>query len=190
MTAGGKLEPLLLCVSFNPNQFRVFLDAKPDLLSLFADLAKNSKLPDIEALILQAGILVDRYASQDAYEQALSKSDSIDAPIPMKVASGPSWRGSESSSRDLSNVATDIEAHANVLHSQDNNPPPLPSENLPKVHQETEAFDGDRVLANSILFLQDFGWWIELGYAVPEGDIGRVFEILKVRNFDSKSFTY
>lgn len=133
---------------------------------------------------------MDRYASQDAYEQALSKFDSIDAPIPMKVAFGPPWIGSESSSRDLSSVATDIEAHANVFHSQDNNPPPRPSENLPKVHQETGIFDGDRVLANSILFLQNFGWWIELGYAVPEGDIGRVFEILKVRNFDSKTFKY
>lgn len=83
-----------------------------------------------------------------------------------------------------------MEAHANVFHSQDNNPPLLPSENLHKVHQETETFDGDRVLANSILFLQNFGWWIELRYAFPEGDFGWVFEILKVRNFDSKSFTY
>lgn len=59
-------------------------------------------------------------------------------------------------------------------------PPSLPTENVPKVHQEAEDFDGDRVLANSILFLQDFGWWIEISYAVPEGDIGRAFEILKV----------
>jgi hypothetical protein len=26
----------------------------------------------------------------------------------------------------------------------------------------------------------EFGWWIELNYAIPEGDVGRVFGILKV----------
>jgi len=162
-----------LNILLNSNQFRVFLNAKPDLLSFFADLAKNNKLPSIEALLLQAGTLVDRYASQDAYEQALSKSDSTDAPEPMKVPFGPSWTGS--SSRNLSSVAIEMEAREdtpNVSQSQDDNPPPLPSENLPKVHIETENFDGDRVLANSILFMQDFGWWIEIAYAVSEGDIG------------------
>ncbi|KAJ7016698.1 hypothetical protein C8F04DRAFT_1244801 [Mycena alexandri] len=33
---------------------------------------------------------------------------------------------------------------------------------------------------NAILFLMEFGWWIELNYAIPEGDIGRVLEILKI----------
>ncbi|KAF8054715.1 hypothetical protein FPV67DRAFT_1657784 [Lyophyllum atratum] len=48
-----------------------------------------------------------------------------------------------------------------------------------KVHVEAEGFDGDRVLANSILFLQDAGWWIEASYAIPEGGIGRAYEIMK-----------
>ncbi|KAJ7660455.1 hypothetical protein B0H17DRAFT_954170, partial [Mycena rosella] len=30
------------------------------------------------------------------------------------------------------------------------------------------------------IFLQDFGWWIEFSKAVPEGDIGRVWEIVKL----------
>ncbi|KIJ89643.1 hypothetical protein K443DRAFT_154869, partial [Laccaria amethystina LaAM-08-1] len=51
-------------------------------------------------------------------------------------------------------------------------------------------FDGDRVLANSILFLQDFGWWTEIAYAVPEGDIGRVFEILKIWIFTFAGSTH
>ncbi|KAF9048059.1 hypothetical protein BDZ89DRAFT_918061, partial [Hymenopellis radicata] len=41
-------------------------------------------------------------------------------------------------------------------------------------------FSGDRVLANSILFRRDFLWWIELSYAVSDGDIGRVMEIMKI----------
>jgi len=39
--------------------------------------------------------------------------------------------------------------------------PSLPTEDLPKV-QEANGFDGDQVLANRILFLQDFGWWAEI----------------------------
>ena len=155
--------------------FRVFLNAKSDLLSHFAGLTKNKELPTLVALLLQAAILVDRYASQDAYEQALSKAESTDAPEPMKVEFGSSWTSSTDSVSSLPAVLLDTQDHTNA--------PPLPNENLPKVHQESNKFDGDRVLANSILFLQDFGWWMELAYAIPEGDIGRAFEILKVNNF-------
>ena len=47
-------------------------------------------------------------------------------------------------------------------------------------HVEADKFDGDWVLDNSVLFLEDFGWWIEAAYVIPEGDMGRVNEILKV----------
>jgi hypothetical protein len=45
-----------------------------------------------------------------------------------------------------------------------------------------QPFTGDHVLQNAILFLRDSIWWTEFCYAVAEGDTGRVFEILKVRN--------
>jgi hypothetical protein len=54
------------------------------------------------------------------------------------------------------------------------------ADDTPKVHQEKEGFTGDRVLRNSQIFMQDFGWWIEFCHSVPEGDIGRAFEIMKV----------
>jgi hypothetical protein len=47
-------------------------------------------------------------------------------------------------------------------------------------HVEDPHFTGDRVLANEILFLQDMGWWVIAAHAVPEGEIGRVWEIMKV----------
>ncbi|KAJ8089135.1 hypothetical protein PM082_014383 [Marasmius tenuissimus] len=47
-------------------------------------------------------------------------------------------------------------------------------------HRELEGFDSDRVLANSLLFIRHYLWWIEMSYAVLEGDTGRVWEILKV----------
>lgn len=110
---------------------------------------------------------MDRYASQDAYEQALSKAESTDAPAPMKIEFNSLWTRS---------------AHS-VSSMPESSTAPDTNENLPKAHQESKDFDGDRVLANSILFMQDFSWWMELAYAIPEGDIGRVFEILKVNNF-------
>ena len=158
---------LALTTFLTSDTCRVFLEAKPNLLSYFADLDKKNELPQLEAILIQADILVKRYASQDAYEQALSLAESKDAPDHMKVPFG-----SPISNTSLPDMATDISQTA---------PPALPTEDVPKAHQEADKFDGDRVLGNSILFLQDFGWWTEISYAVPEGDIGRVFEILKVR---------
>ena len=124
-------------------------------------------------MLHEANILVGRYASQDAYEQALSSTESNDAPAPLKVKFGPPSASANAYTSPI-DVGTEIDENLEAA------PPSLPTENVPKVHKEAENFDGDRVLANSILFLQDFGWWTEIAYAVPEGDIGRVFEIMKV----------
>lgn len=47
-------------------------------------------------------------------------------------------------------------------------------------HVEEPNFSGDRVLANEVLFLQDMGWWVIAAHAVPDGEMGRVWEIMKV----------
>ncbi|KAL0578106.1 hypothetical protein V5O48_003885 [Marasmius crinis-equi] len=41
-------------------------------------------------------------------------------------------------------------------------------------------FDGDRTLANSILFKMQFGSWLALDFAIHDGEVGRVMEQLKV----------
>ncbi|KAJ7723591.1 hypothetical protein B0H14DRAFT_3519887 [Mycena olivaceomarginata] len=46
--------------------------------------------------------------------------------------------------------------------------------------RENPGFTGDRVLRNSEIFLLEFGWWIEMAWSVSEGDIGRVWEIIKI----------
>ena len=48
---------------------------------------------------------------------------------------------------------------------------------------------GDRVLASSITFMRDALMSREMSYAVAEGDMGRVYEILKVM-FSSLFSTY
>ena len=153
----------------------------PDLLSHFKSLASKKDLPSLDTLLYQADILVGRYASQDAYEQCLSATESRNAEPPMKIKSGPAANVQNSDSTNANTTAPVVETATQINEDAEVDPPSLPTENVPKVHEEAEDFDGDRVLANCILFLQDFGWWIEISYAVPEGDIGRAFEILKVK---------
>ncbi|KAJ7934308.1 hypothetical protein B0H13DRAFT_2491607 [Mycena leptocephala] len=77
----------------------------------------------------------------------------------------------------------DLPDLVDIIEGETTQKPPVPvktSEDAPKVHQEKDGFTGDRVLRNSQIFMQDFGWWIEFAHAVPEGDIGRVWEIMKI----------
>jgi hypothetical protein len=46
---------------------------------------------------------------------------------------------------------------------------------------EDEGFNGDRVLANEALFLMEAYQWVKAAYAIPEGDIGRMYEVVLVR---------
>ena len=105
------------------------------------------------------------YAFQNAYEQALSRTHSLNAPADMKVPAGTHWSPPVLSSSYRGNeLAAKVDP---------------PNREKPS-HVEADNFDGDQVLANSVLFLEDFGWWIEAAYVIPEGDMGRVNEILKV----------
>lgn len=55
-------------------------------------------------------------------------------------------------------------------------------DSTPTAHEEKEGFGtGDRFLANSILFKTIYSWWIEASYVIPEGDIGQVWEVMKVK---------
>ena len=45
---------------------------------------------------------------------------------------------------------------------------------------EKPPFKGDRVLANSIALIRDAMISREMSYAIAEGDVGRVYEVMKV----------
>ncbi|KAJ6530368.1 hypothetical protein DFH09DRAFT_1044864 [Mycena vulgaris] len=143
--------------------WRLVLECDTDLLTHFNELAENDCLPTHDDLLEQASIIRERYACQTAYEQSLDKAEQDDASSRTKFPEGSilPWTLPPRPSRPSSL-------------------PPRPSRPSPKIHKEPPGFDGDRVLSNAILFLMEFGWWIELNYAIPEGDVGRVFEILKI----------
>ncbi len=135
-----------------------------DIFQFYSDLSEKKSLPTLEELLVQAETLIDRYSSFTAYDQALSlaetKLSSEQFPIPL----GSEW--------------STISAPASGSHL--NQPSSSTKPEASKYHEEEVTFDGDRVLANSIMFMLEYGWLTELSHAVPEGDIGRVYQIFLV----------
>ncbi|KAF8210685.1 hypothetical protein K438DRAFT_1569424, partial [Mycena galopus ATCC 62051] len=143
--------------------WRLILGCKNDLLSHFDDVTAKNKLPTLEELLTEAAIMRERYASQAAYDQSLDKAGQEEATPHTKFPAGSAWTPP---------CAPEIPEPAQPNADAD--------ADMPDVHKEQPGFDGDRVLSNSVLFMMEFGWWIELNYAIPEGDVGRVLEILKI----------
>ncbi|KZP26721.1 hypothetical protein FIBSPDRAFT_909075 [Athelia psychrophila] len=136
-----------------------------DILVYFENLPADSEHRKLDTLLQLAPVLVKCNASQDAYFRALSRKAFDNSPADMKVTEGSPWVAA------VHNPA----AGPSTTRSTEKN-----TSTEKKCHVEADGFDGDRVLANSTLFLEDFGWWIEAAYAVPEGDMGRVMEVLKI----------
>ncbi|KAJ7743227.1 hypothetical protein DFH07DRAFT_869910 [Mycena maculata] len=163
--------------------WRIYFETD-DLLAYFRDLASKKKLPGFSELLGIACELVDRYASQSAIQITLSASESLDSSRENRVPEGSEWVAPLHANPPV-NVREEEDILGLVDIEEPNTPrnPPIPlkaSQNSPKVHEEKPGFTGDRVLRNSEIFMQDFGWWIEFAFAVPEGDIGRVWEIMKI----------
>ncbi|KAJ6463158.1 hypothetical protein C8R47DRAFT_1225275 [Mycena vitilis] len=177
--------------------WRLVLGIDGDIHKHFEELSSNDALPSLDDLLEQASILRERYASQTAYDQSLSKEEYEEAGTREQIPAGSPW--APPSAADVRPPAAppqpEIDAEMpgladiqdDVSEPDADLPPAVPditkardADDGPKVHTEEAEFDCDRVLSNSILFIMEFGWWIELNYTIPEGDVGRVFEILKV----------
>ncbi|KAK6996216.1 hypothetical protein R3P38DRAFT_3329591 [Favolaschia claudopus] len=143
--------------------WRLYFEAD-EIHGYFKDLATREEIPSLTALLGGAMILVDRYATQSAIQTSLSARESLDPTRSNKVPSGSSWPS------DNGNIVNPAAASTPAEQQKD----------APKAHEEKEGFTGDRVLRNSQIFMQDLGWWVEFAQAVPEGDIGRVWEIMKI----------
>ncbi|KAJ7811583.1 hypothetical protein B0H13DRAFT_2383779 [Mycena leptocephala] len=175
--------------------WRLVLGCDTDLLTHFDELAKHDCLPTLDDLLQQASIIRERYACQTAYEQRqpmsshwTNRSKTAPHPVPTPAAEPDA----DTDMPGLDEIPDDDEPTPRGEQpepSVDTAATPNPNESTakshkeeegPKIHKEPPGFDGNRVLSNAILFLMEFGWCIELNYAIPEGDVGRVFEILKI----------
>ncbi|KAE9386841.1 hypothetical protein BT96DRAFT_960505 [Gymnopus androsaceus JB14] len=115
----------------------------------------------------------NRYMTPAAYKQALSEILNNSAPDYLKFPIGEQYSSRRTASTSQK-VEEDAEETKPVGKSSKS------KEKKPAVHVEENGFTGDRVLANSILFMMEYSWWIEAAYAIPEGDIGQVWEIMKI----------
>ncbi|KAJ7719724.1 hypothetical protein B0H16DRAFT_1794341 [Mycena metata] len=162
--------------------WRVFFGVE-DLHAHIESLATKNELPDLDAILRDAKQLTERYTSQAAILRSLSARTSINPALANKIPKGSPWVPPVSTpSSNTGEEDSDMPGLADIVEGADAARPPPPSKDsdAPKVHEEKDDFDGDRVLRNSQIFLTDFGWWIEFASAVPEGDIGRVWEIMKL----------
>jgi hypothetical protein len=179
--AGGNHHNLCSSFDFVFNcSSRIELETE-DLRNFFNDPKTPNPFPDFDCLLGRAGMLVDKYATQSAIQASLTLKDSTDRNRKNQVQVGSAWTADTTTTTDDSEPPglSEIEEP----DTPRNTSVPLPSkapDDAPRVHEEKEGFTGDRVLRNSQIFMQDFGWWIEFAHSIPEGDIGRAFEIMKV----------
>ncbi|THU82412.1 hypothetical protein K435DRAFT_691498 [Dendrothele bispora CBS 962.96] len=128
-----------------------------DLQAYFSNLDTNL-LPSLDTLMSKAGIVVQKYASVGGYNRVISSSRHSGVKIKeLRVELGTPW-----------------------VSSSVKNPSPEQSNQPDSKMTDVDSFDGDRSLANSILFKMQFGSLLLLRYAIQDGDVGRVIQQLKV----------
>lgn len=140
-----------------------------DIFEHFKSLSVSKALPDIEVLEKTARILHCAFSSTRGLYYALGDTTATNSWTEI-VALGSPWSPSPV-----------------IASSQPSKPPPK-STNSQKAADEASTkpdtagrhIKGDRVLANSINFMRDALMSREMSYAIAEGDVGRVYEILKV----------
>ncbi|KAJ3530077.1 hypothetical protein NM688_g7762 [Phlebia brevispora] len=130
-----------------------------DLVEYFAALEASNALPTLDALSDMARALYFRYSSRQAYLRALRGDLNED----WGVQSGSTWTPPHQCHR----ASDKPKARTSKLKG-------YTAEAL------EEDFKGDQALAHSILFMHDTIISREIALAVPEGDIGHVYEELKV----------
>ncbi|KAJ6572387.1 hypothetical protein DFH09DRAFT_1277375 [Mycena vulgaris] len=182
-TVGGNVSSLLFNVEMLNFYHRVFFEAE-DLDEYFDDLAAKGELPDLSTLLRHAIALVDHYATQSAIQNSLTAEDSTNPDRSNRVPEGSTWVAqTDTHSRADDDDASDLPGLVDIVEPETPRNTTIPlkdSDDAPKVHEEKLDFTGDRVLRNGQIFMQDFGWFIEFAHAVPEGDIGRVWQIMKI----------
>ena len=144
-----------------------------DLFGHFKTLAAKGKLPEFEDLEVLARKLYRAYSTTRGIYHALhgteTKNEWSDF-VPLGTPWNPSIN--QSSTRTAAAPTQSKSTKKNRSKKKKN------SSGEPST---TEPFKGDRTLAKSIALRRDLLWQREMAYATAEGDVGRLYEIMKVR---------
>ncbi|KAJ7820375.1 hypothetical protein B0H13DRAFT_1921278 [Mycena leptocephala] len=149
-----------------------------------SNLAETDKLPTLE---VHGALLVDRYTSQAAVEHSLDASEAANPSYANRIPEGSPWGAPRRAITVPEPPAADSDPRLDLVDIQEPSATLKKAEETdepPEHHEERQEFTGDRALRNSEIFLMEFGWWIEMIMAVPEGNIGRVWEIFKIWIFE------
>ncbi|KAI0054568.1 hypothetical protein BV25DRAFT_1843569 [Artomyces pyxidatus] len=135
-----------------------------------------------QMISFKASTLSERYSTSMAYARALqpSAAGNRNAKANMKaIPQGPRY------SRNLHNVKdrkAGVDPYATTVAPQ-NVAGDAMAKKKKKKQRPQKPFERDWPLANSILLMQDRIWFMEVCRAVALGDIGRVWEVLKMWMF-------
>lgn len=153
-----------------------------NLPKYFEALAAANALPTIEALLAIAAKLYQAYSTTDAYEYALSSLEDIATKYPeASFTVGPRWDGKTRASQEaLPEASAPVEDESDDGSEASSTASSESSGFGSEDEEKKRPFQGDWVLANGILLKRDGIWFLELCRAVACGDIGCVWEILKV----------
>ena len=162
----------------------------------FTELAEHKSLPTLQELEAIALKLYRAYATSRGYERAMHAQSGYDAKtsqsnpstsMPKKPLSsweatvplGRPWVPSPGSAPEipLAEGINSVRPTAGPSHTSSKHA----GQPLPPMAQNPDHLDGDRVLGQSIVFIRDAIRLCEFVYATAEGDVGRVYEVLKVR---------
>ncbi|KAJ3833532.1 hypothetical protein F5878DRAFT_632614 [Lentinula raphanica] len=160
-----------------------------DILQYFRDLNTTNELPAIEVLESMAKNLFRIYSTTQAYYHALHNAGSSKETLWTKsVPVGTPWIGiaDDPSMEDLGLSNTKAKQRAatqKAPKSDAKQKKPTRKEKEANEEKEKIRRTGDQVLANSIAFMRDTVLSRECANAVASGDVGRVWEVLKVMLF-------
>ncbi|TFY63916.1 hypothetical protein EVJ58_g2953 [Rhodofomes roseus] len=181
--------------------FRVRWDVA-DLFAYFAQLARDNALPTFEQLELIARELYRAYGTSRGYERAMHPQSDHDRTTELASNTGQqvtAWEQTIPIGRPWITVrSSGLTANtpsSRTRQAAQATAPPVVSKSsrakktahhhvtLTDIPSGEPAFNGDRVLAQSIALIRDTVILREFVYATCEGDVGRVYEALKVMVF-------
>ncbi|KAL1943190.1 hypothetical protein VTO73DRAFT_4265 [Trametes versicolor] len=165
-----------------------------DIFVHFSDLAKREALPEVEDLEAIAKKLHRAYGSQHAVERALDTVADVtrDSDHPKTsawksvVPLGSDWTPISASPTTTVPSASPAQADLNGAKTASAGASTSGTKKKPRKAAQgvkDKPFEGDRVLANTISFMGDACVLEEFHYATAEGDVGRVYEAMKMMLF-------
>ena len=143
--------------------------------------ANVSSLPSFEELEEGSKVLFDLYTSSSAHYEAIDDVRDGSSMWVQTVPLGSAW---DAAAIKTSNMFTTME----ISHAQKQAARAAKKKNGKNKSKTSSksadwAFHGDRVFAEAATFKQDAMYARELGYAASDGDVGRMWECIKVSKY-------